>query len=258
MFEPKKGKNAALNTGLAGVSGDLVIFTDDDVLPSAGWLRQMRRAADSQPSFSIFGGPIGPKWEVAPEEWLTDDWAPLAPAFGITRPMDEGPAGARRIFGANMAVRASIFECGHRFDESMGPNGPDYPMGSEAELLLRLERAGHKAWHVKDAVVEHMIRAYQMNPEWVLGRAVRSGRGQYRLEAQISENSARSVLGIPRYMLRVILLQGLKVARAKLHADAKEVFKERWELNYLIGRAMEAKIMAKNAQFVPPGRGHIC
>src|SRR5215470_9345199 len=54
LTELKRGKSAAVNTGLASVSGDLVVFTDDDVLPHPHWLNEMRSAADSRLSYSVF------------------------------------------------------------------------------------------------------------------------------------------------------------------------------------------------------------
>src|SRR6202047_4457195 len=69
-FESSRGKNAALNTGLAKVEGDLVAFTDDDTLPRPDWLIEMRRAADAHSSFSMFGGSVVPHWEVPPEAWI--------------------------------------------------------------------------------------------------------------------------------------------------------------------------------------------
>lgn len=67
LFESKRGKNAGLNTGLAHVEGDLIVLTDDDAVPRTDWLVQLRRAADSQPSCSIFGGVVLPGWGSDPE-----------------------------------------------------------------------------------------------------------------------------------------------------------------------------------------------
>ncbi len=61
--EPKLGKNFALNTALGLVEGDLVVFTDDDAFPASDWLLQLRKAADTQPGYSMFGGTIVPRWE---------------------------------------------------------------------------------------------------------------------------------------------------------------------------------------------------
>src|SRR5713226_5703382 len=64
IFEPTLGKSAALNAGLHGMTGDLVVMTDDDALPKPDWLVQIRLAADSLSSFAIFGGAIVPHWEI--------------------------------------------------------------------------------------------------------------------------------------------------------------------------------------------------
>ena len=80
ISEPMRGKNIALNTGLRSVTGDLVVLTDDDVLPHSDWLRQMRIATDRHPSFFIFGGAILPKWQAPPEPWLLA-WVDLGTTF---------------------------------------------------------------------------------------------------------------------------------------------------------------------------------
>ncbi len=87
LFEPRQGKNVALNTGLSRVAGDLIVFTDDDTLPQPNWLRQIRLAADSQSEFVIFGGPILPKWEVLPEDWVSS-WIPsfFTVVIGLMKP----------------------------------------------------------------------------------------------------------------------------------------------------------------------------
>jgi glycosyltransferase involved in cell wall biosynthesis len=244
LYEPKQGKNVALNTGLSSLSGDLVVLTDDDVLPRSDWLRQLRLAANSQPSFSIFGGPISPKWERPPDSWILA-WVPLGPTFALLNAREEGPISLRLVFGPNMAVRADIFQRGYRFDEAIGPRGTNYAQGSEAEFLRRLARAGFQAWHCRDAAVEHIIRSFQMDKEWVLARAVRYGRGQYRLAAQDLPNLPRSVLGVPMSLLLYILAHGLRFAYAKVSRDAERLFKVRWHWNCLIGKAIEARLLHK-------------
>ena len=181
LFEPRKGKNAALNTGLSSIEGDLIVFSDDDVLPHMSWLKELREAADSHPLHSIFGGPVLPEWESPPEDWILS-WVPLKPAFAILDDQEEGDkrGGNATVFGPNMAVRSNIFEMGYKFDETVGPNGSNYAMGSETDLLLRLRQAGFKAWHSKNAIVKHMIRSSQMDRRWILARAIRYGRGIYR------------------------------------------------------------------------------
>src|SRR5882672_6685372 len=160
-MEHKLGKNFALNTGLQLIEGDLAVFTDDDVFPSPHWLVQLRQAADTQVSYSIFTGVILPRWESPPPNWISWIGDP-GPVYTLTDPsLAEGPVAAHLVFGPNMAVRSNIFESGIRFDCNIGPSGTDYPMGSETELVVRLCRAGHKAWYTKSSPVEHFIRKEQ-------------------------------------------------------------------------------------------------
>ena len=244
-YEPRQGKSIALNTGLSSIEGDLVVFTDDDVLPQANWLRQIRSTADSQPSFALFGGPILPKWELPPEEWILE-WVPLSPTFAILYPAQEGPRDPRLIFGPNMTIRADIFRHGHRFDETLGPKGSQYDMGDETEFNVRLAKAGFKAWHCPDAVVYHMIRSFQMTQGWVLERAIHYGRARHRREMRESPNSPAVLLGISWSLLSQIWAQKaqrLRVIRAMWQGNAEKIFKARWQLNFLTGRALQARLM---------------
>jgi glycosyltransferase involved in cell wall biosynthesis len=244
LYEPRQGKNIALNLALPKVLGDLVVFTDDDTLPEPAWLRLFREAADAHPSFTIFGGPILPKWKSPPEKWITM-WVPLGPTFAILNPLEEGPIPPRSVFGPNMAIRANIFERGYRFDETIGPKGTNYAMGSETELLRRLARGGFQAWHCRGAVVQHIIRSSQMNVEWVLTRAVRYGRGQYRMSMPTCPSQRFSLFGIPISLLLQIALQRLRIAKAKWRRHPEHIFKERWRLNYLYGQAIEARLLTQ-------------
>ena len=244
VFEPTLGKSAALNTGLRGVTGDLVVMTDDDALPRPDWLVQMRLAADSQPSFSIFGGAIVPHWEIPPEDWILK---PPQYILSITDPSwEDGPTVAASVYGPNMAVRSEVIRAGYRFDASLGPVGPLYLMGEDTEFVQRLSKAGFRAWHCKRAVVAHMIRREQMKKKWMLRRAMRYGSAHYQSECrECSPSQPVLLLGIPRYMIREVLEQAIQVARAKLSQDAATVFKEHWQLYYLVGRALGGRILFK-------------
>ena len=107
-IEAKAGKNVALNTGLDLLEGDLVVLTDDDAFPRPDWLVQLRRAADDQPAYSLFGGKILPRWEIIPPAWIR--WIRDAgPVYTLTDDAQrEGQIAAFLVFGPNMAVRASI------------------------------------------------------------------------------------------------------------------------------------------------------
>jgi L-malate glycosyltransferase len=244
VFEERLGKNAALNTGLAHLVGDLAVFMDDDAFPHPDWLVRLRDAANDHPSFMMLGGVILPRWEVAPPPWVA--WLPPAPVFSLTDPqLKEGPIDPGFVYGPNMAIRAQLFNSGLRFDTSIGPRGPEYPMGGESELLQRLKRQRHKAWHVQGAVVEHFIRDYQLQKPWVLKRAIRFGRGQLRLLKAAQPTAVPSWLGVPpRYLLRMFR-RSIRIALAYLTRSEQQLLVARWEFNYLWGHIVEARLLRR-------------
>jgi L-malate glycosyltransferase len=244
VSEPRSGKNHALNTGLGMVTGDLVVFTDDDAFPHPDWLVQLREVADTQAAYSMFGGAIVPRWEVPPPRWI--EWLDVRPVYTISSPdLKAGPIHSSLVFGPNMAVRAGILESGIRFNPYMGPRGTTYPMGSETEFTLRLEQQGHKAWFVPSAIVEHFIRESQLKKSWVMQRAVRFGRGQYRLCFAEEVKARKLLLGMPRYLFREIYNEALFFAKAWLSRRHEDLFRSRWRLNFLRGKAIEARILVR-------------
>jgi hypothetical protein len=244
VAEPKVGKNIALNTGLTLVEGDLTVFTDDDVFPDSNWLVQLRKAADTQLAYSMFGGTVVPRWEVPPPPWI--QWLELGPVYSITSPLlEEGPIQSFSVYGPNMAVRTGIFQSGMRFEPSIGPRGSSYAMGSETEFTLRLEQRGHKAWHARDAVVEHFIRKAQMKKAWVMQRAIRYGRGQYRLHYAEEIEPRRRLMSMPGCLIRKIYEEGLLMTKAWVSSRQEDFFRSRWRLNFLRGKAIEARNLAR-------------
>jgi len=245
LYEEKAGKNAALNTAIDHVEGDLVLFTDDDVFPRPRWLVRMRAAADAHPSYSIFGGVILPRWELPAPDWIKE-WVPLDVVFALTSStLSEGPTTPDLIYGPNMAIRTIVFRNGYRFDASIGPRGTKYAMGSETEFLWRLVKNNYDAWHVHTAEVEHFIRDYQMKKPWILARAIRYGRGHYRLKR--ADHSIRTVSwgGVPRYLIRQFIEQTVIVMKHMLIFDEEKIFRARWELNYYRGNILEARNLRK-------------
>jgi hypothetical protein len=73
-----------------------------------------------------------------------------------------------------------------------------------------------------------------------------------------AENLAKqplSLLGIPLPLLAQIVARALRILQAKCHRDAEKIFKERWQLKYLIGNAIEAKLLSEEVglPIVPQG-----
>lgn len=207
-----RGKNAALNCAIPFFEGDLIILTDDDVVPSADWLVQFRTAADTWKDVTIFGGKVVPRWPQPPSAWILRN-VDLGMAYAVT-PFDfqDGPIAPGEAFGPNLAVRRAIFDSGMRFDESIGPAPGQYIMGSETDFNDRVGALGFTCRHVRGAIVEHLVRPEQVEHEWLIKRAFRSGRSVGRRSALSAASAKRGILVAFPWrqivsMLRITLMQ---------------------------------------------------
>jgi glycosyltransferase involved in cell wall biosynthesis len=179
LAEPAPGKNRALNAALPQLEGDLVVWTDDDVIPAPDWLIRLRAAADAHPEATMFGGTVELDWPGPTPAWLTADAVDLSVLYARNlRPA--GPCDHTAIYGPSMAVRRHVFDAGLRFSEAVGPDASRnfYPMGGETELLRRLDAAGHRSWFEAEARVRHIVRPDQLEERWILDRAYRYGLGE--------------------------------------------------------------------------------
>lgn len=238
LYEPQPSKNRAMNRGLAGIRSTFLVLTDDDAIPEPDFLQAWWETAQNLPDYDLFGGRIEPKYPFAPPKWIggTDY---LCDMMFARRDLPEGPVAAGFIFGPNMAIRRRVLDDGLTFDESIGPNGtdPNYPMGSETEFLLRASRAGYRSYFVRRPRVRHIVRPYQMQPEFWLSRAYRNGRGTARMV--LARHSTTGLLASAR-RAGVALLHGIIWAYFKLCPYAPSRNRARCLLHWMRGYRQEA------------------
>jgi len=196
LKEPELGKNRAINRALAVARGDLLIFTDDDVLTEPDWVAAYVDAAKRWADDSVFCGPVIPKFPEKTSDWIKDESFPYASIAFAALDYSDVEEESSLAFGPNLAIRSQTLE-NMAYNENIGPQGKNYAMGSEAELLRRLESKGERFIYIPSTRVQHVIRPEQITTPWLLGRAYRFGRGHVRLKEQFQ---GRRVLGVPGYL----------------------------------------------------------
>src|SRR5437763_1886582 len=66
IFEARQGQSHARNRLVAEAAGELILWTDDDVLVAPDWMEQYVEAARRWPDASHFGGTADPLFEISP------------------------------------------------------------------------------------------------------------------------------------------------------------------------------------------------
>lgn len=187
LFEPRPGKNCALNRALdhvreSGGLGDIVVFTDDDIQPARDWLQGVVAAVARWPEHKIFGGRVFPVWPGgSPPAWANDPYVQQT-GFVNHEPWAEERAYAKDTYpvGPNFWTLGEIFATGRRFNEAVGPRPDDRVdgriMGSETTLLRQLQDEGLESIYVPSVAVGHRIATEQLTPAYVRRRSFRLGR----------------------------------------------------------------------------------
>lgn len=239
LHTPEPGKNRALNLAMAHLEGDFVVFSDDDVVVPAGWIDAYRQAADAHSDTDIFCGPITALWPYEPPDWIRRT-VPLGLIYAVTDKYPEGPCHALRAWGPNFGIRRGLLEAHLPLPENIGPRGNDYPMGSES-FLYPMADAGHRSWFALATGVQHIIRPFQMEREWPLGRAYRYGRGYCRQVFSRRPQPLREVFGVP---LRWLGLALLVHAQALVSWTGDSRYQTRGKRRFLQGYLYEYRLIA--------------
>jgi glycosyltransferase involved in cell wall biosynthesis len=168
LAEPRPGQCHARNCALRAAAGELIVWTDDDVLVDPGWLQAYVRAASEFPASDFFGGPIEPWYESPPPRWVRDNIDMLLGAFvilNLARPTGPFPAGLTP-YGANMAFRTLALRA-YAFDTRLGYTAGALVGGDETSLIHRMRKEGHAGTWVAQAAVRHYIPAERMSPPFL-------------------------------------------------------------------------------------------
>jgi glycosyltransferase involved in cell wall biosynthesis len=185
LHEPAIGVSNARNRAIAAARGDLLAWTDDDVLVEPTWLRAYQTAAGRWVQASFFGGPIVPLFESEPPGWITDNWPLVSNAYG-ERALGPTPFPFdRRLvpYAGNLVFRTSALRR-YRFDPSLGPSGPVPTRGEETTLVRHLLRDGHTGYWVPDAGVRHVIPSDRLTLKYLGSYFIGQGRAQHVIESQ--------------------------------------------------------------------------
>jgi glycosyltransferase involved in cell wall biosynthesis len=237
----KPGKNAALNSVISHFQGDLIVFTDDDVLPHPDWLAQHRRLADNLPEYDAFGGRIELVWPEQAPDWIIRN-VPRDVCFGETPAnWPDGPCVPGQLWGANMSIRAKVFEKGHSFDPNWGPKFGNnrYLTGGETNFVSRIHAAGHRCYYNPAPAVGHIIRPEQLDYRWIMARGFRSGRLQAINLGLASAVTRRSRLVAWLRWLKMELRCEAYTRRAALSGSEPWRVARDWKLNMDRGMAYQ-------------------
>ncbi|MDQ1375304.1 MAG: hypothetical protein QOJ09_2642 [Actinomycetota bacterium] len=147
----RPGLSRARNLGVLSTSAPIVAFTDDDCLPTVGWVRAVD-AAFAEDRVGFVTGPV--LADRTSERVLS-----VSRGFEARRFVD-GDSPEIMGHGANMSFRRSALQAAGPFDELLGAGGV-MRAAEDQDMFWRVLRAGFEGRYDPVAVITHV----QWRPE---------------------------------------------------------------------------------------------
>lgn len=208
VTENVPGKSKALNKALEYALGEILLFTDDDVIPDPNWLVALHKAALDFPQANVFGGRILVDRDQIPG-WIVNSYNLRAI---LTSEQDLGGdvcwfAKDQYPLGPNLALRRRSLNHGTFFwPVDFGP-GTKIPVGDERAFLMQVSHPeSSDRLYVPDSVVRHETGYNRFNITKALVRCFLGGYAAgliHRSQDQSSLNQDASVLRVAWRRFRV-------------------------------------------------------
>jgi glucosyl-dolichyl phosphate glucuronosyltransferase len=200
LFEPQPGKSYALNAGIREARGNVLAFTDDDVVVEPTWLQNLTAPLQVKECAGV-GGRVLPEQTFSPPRWvpLGDRYA-LAPLAVFAPDLKAGPL-HEPPFGANMAFQKRVFEQYGGFRTDLGPRPGSEIRNEDTEFGLRLLAAGELLRYEPSAIVYHSVPRHRVTKQYFLTWRFDKARADIR-EFGVPTDARWYIAGIPLYLFR--------------------------------------------------------
>ncbi|WP_328480322.1 glycosyltransferase [Streptomyces sp. NBC_00377] len=166
VTEPMPGLAVAHNKGVGAARGEVIAFTDDDVVADPRWLTELTAPFTADPGLGCATGLILPARLGTPAQVLLESHGGFAKGFTARTYDPKEPPADEPLFpftagrfgsGANMAFRAEVLRAVGCFDPATGA-GTLARGGDDLYGFVRVLADGHRLHYTPRALVWHHHR----------------------------------------------------------------------------------------------------
>lgn len=238
VFEKKQGRSPALNAGIAKAGGEIIVFTDDDVLFHQDWLFNLKQTFDRFDCAAI-AGRVVPVWSHPKPDWLVMQGQYAVVHFELG---DQFKEIREPPLGANSAFRKQVFRRYGLFRLDLGVRGSKHTITcDDTEFGERLIRAGEKIVYCPTAIVYHPVEPKRTTKKYFVSWYYYNGVSLTRTAGLPKEGVF--YFGVPRWLLREALTN---LARWLFALPDKERFQRKLRFFQSVGTVVECNRLSRS------------
>lgn len=203
VFEREQGLSHARNRGIREAKGEIIAFTDDDVVVDGNWLVNVHEAFRVH-NPAVMGGKVLMQGELAMPKWFSKAVSVPLGGFDVGNNIiiaDSEYSGLVGI-GANMSFKREIFDTIGFFRTDLGRKGNKLGMGEETELYWGIRNRGEKCMYYPSAIIHHCVDSRKMSKSYIRRWFFRIGEWRCFSDMFLRKDTGKTIVGIPRIKYR--------------------------------------------------------
>lgn len=254
IFEKRQGVHYARNSAAKLAKGDILYFTDDDMLADEELIKNLIRTFSMDYNVASATGKVLPKWEVTPPEWilklcnnyllsLNDRVEQL-----IISPNDVG------VFSCHQAVLKDVFFKSGGFNPEN--TAGEWIGDGETGLNIKIKELGYSFAYNGESVIYHMIPSSRMTQSYLNKRMANQGNcDSYTEYRKYNYNEIQLALQIFKYIIHISCDFLRLVPRWILQRDSWRLFLARvyyyrnrikYDMRLIYDESWRALVLKKN------------
>jgi len=173
LKEPRQGVHYARNSAAKIAKGDILYFTDDDMIADPNLLSEIVKVFEFDSQVASATGKVLPKWEIEPPKWVTQ--LCYNGLLSLNDPPEDFTISRNdcNVFSCHQAIRREVFFQSGGFNPEN--TAGEWIGDGETGLNIKIKELGYKFGYNGKSIIYHIIPAQRMTQSYLNKRLGNQG-----------------------------------------------------------------------------------